>query len=71
MPANYYDVVLLIVPLLLFGGGSLSLIGLPLETTITVGAGLAALLIGHAMFIRGPVPSTRDAPPDRNRPLSP
>lgn len=62
---GYYDAILGLIPLALLGGYStLSLTGLESSMAITVAALAAVALMGHAMFVNGPVdaaPSTRDA----------
>lgn len=64
---GYYDIVLGAIPLSLLGiSGSLTFAtDLALSTAVTLGALVAVALIGHAMFVNGPVdaPSLRqDAP---------
>ena len=60
MPA-YYDIVLLLIPLVLAGiSGSLWIAGLPLEAAIPTGSIPSLLLIAHALFVRGPVDITRE-----------
>lgn len=57
--ANYYDFVLGFIPLALLGlGGGLHVAGLALTTALTVGGLVAVGLVGHALFVNGPV----DAP---------
>ncbi|AKH97571.1 hypothetical protein [Halanaeroarchaeum sulfurireducens] len=54
---EYYDLVLGLIPLALFGvGGGLHVVGIALNSAIIVGSLIAAGLIAHAMFVRGPVP---------------
>ncbi|WP_323676996.1 hypothetical protein [Halorubellus sp. PRR65] len=57
---GYYDIVLGAIPLSLLGiSGSLTFAtDLALSTAVTLGALVAVALIGHAMFVNGPV----DAP---------
>lgn len=57
---GYYDIVLGAIPLSLLGiSGSLTFAtDLALTTAVTLGALVAVALIGHAMFVNGPV----DAP---------
>ena len=57
---GYYDIVLGAIPLSLLGiSGSLTVAtDLALTTAVTLGALFAVALIGHAMFVNGPV----DAP---------
>ena len=53
---GYYDYVLGAIPLALFGlTGLLSVSGLSLTSAVPLAAAVAVLLIGHAMFVRGPV----------------
>jgi hypothetical protein len=54
--AGYYDYVLGLIPLALFGVTTLLYaLGIPLTAATPVGAGSAMLLVGHAMFVRAPV----------------
>ncbi|WP_266076362.1 hypothetical protein [Haladaptatus caseinilyticus] len=56
---GYYDLILGLIPLALVGvTGALSVAGLALTTAIPLGATAAVLLIGHALFINGPVDDT-------------
>lgn len=56
---GYYDVVLGLIPVALLGvTAALTVVGLSLTSAVPVGAGFAALLMGHAMFVNGP----RDGP---------
>lgn len=61
--SQYYDLVLLLIPLVLAGfSGVLTVAGLSLTVAIPV-AGLASMaVIGHAMFVRAPVGSPAPAP---------
>jgi len=53
---GYYDLVLGVIPLALFGiTGGLYLSGIALTSAVPAGAGVAAAVIGHAMFVRRPV----------------
>ena len=53
---SYYDYVLGVIPIALFGvGGGLSAAGVPRELGFMVGGLLAIALIGHAIFVNGPV----------------
>lgn len=53
---GYYDAILGLIPLAILGGyATLSLTGLESSTAISVGALIAVALIGHAMFVNGPV----------------
>jgi hypothetical protein len=62
---GYYDYVLGLIPLALFGlTGTLSLAGLGLTTAVPIAAGVAACIVGHAMFVNAPVGSpARTLPP--------
>lgn len=63
---GYYDLVLGLIPLTLAGvSGLLVSAGTALTTAIPIAGLVAVALIGHAMFVRGPVDSTR-APPGSN-----
>ena len=54
--AGYYDYVLGFIPFALFGVSfALYVTGLSLTTAVPVGAGVALIAIGHAMFVNGPV----------------
>ena len=56
---RYYDLVLGLIPVALLGlGGSLFLVGLGLQVAVSIAGLSAALLIGHALFVNGPAPST-------------
>jgi hypothetical protein len=59
MMGNYYDLVLGLIPLSLLGvTGILSVVGLPLTSAVPIGAAVAALVVGHALFVNGPSDST-------------
>jgi hypothetical protein len=54
--ASYYDFVLALIPLSLLGvSGALTGVGLDLTLAVPLGAAVAAVLIGHAMFVRAPI----------------
>lgn len=56
---GYYDYVLGIIPLALLGiTAALSIVGFPLTMAVPIGAGVAGLVIGHALFINSPVTSS-------------
>ena len=60
---GYYDYVLGLIPATLLGVTiALSVLGIPLSAAVPVGGGASALLIGHALFVNGPVDRTPDAP---------
>jgi hypothetical protein len=55
MYANYYDYVLVAIPIALLTGGLTAFAsGLTLTTTVPLGGALACLVIGHALFINSP-----------------
>ena len=59
--AQYYDYVLGMIPLVLVGlTALLSIAGLDLTAAIPIGAGVAALIIGHALFVSMPTQATAD-----------
>jgi hypothetical protein len=52
----YYDAVLGLIPLALFGTiGVVSLAGLSITAGVLLGSTFAIGIIGHAMFVNGPV----------------
>ncbi|WP_083252751.1 hypothetical protein [Haladaptatus sp. W1] len=64
---GYYDLILGLIPLALIGvTGAVSAAGLSLAAAVPVGATVSVLLIGHALFVNGPVDispeSTKVAP---------
>ncbi|ESP87219.1 hypothetical protein [Candidatus Halobonum tyrrellensis] len=62
---GYHDYVLGLIPAALLGiTALLSTTGLSVQAAVPVGGGVAALLVAHAMFVRGPVTAspTPDAP---------
>ena len=55
---GYYDLILGLIPLALIGvTGAVSAAGLSLAVAVPVGATVSVLLIGHALFVNGPVAS--------------
>jgi hypothetical protein len=53
---GYYDYVLGLIPLTLLGlTGLLVLTGMGTTTAVPLGAGVSSLVVGHALFINGPV----------------
>jgi hypothetical protein len=61
--AGYYDYVLGLVPLTLLGlTGFLVLAGVGLTTAVPLGAGVSGLVVGHALFVNGPVDPAETAP---------
>ncbi|RMB18102.1 hypothetical protein ATH50_1549 [Haloplanus aerogenes] len=62
---DYYDYVLGFVPLALVGiTAVLSAIGVDTLLAVPVGATVAGLAVGHALFVNGPVVRPADAPDD-------
>jgi len=58
---QYYDYVLGMIPLVLVGiTALLTVAGLDLTAAIPVGAGVAALIIGHALFVNMPTQPTAE-----------
>jgi len=58
---QYYDYVLGMIPLVLVGiTALLTVAGLDLTAAIPVGAGVAALIIGHALFVNMPIQPTAE-----------
>ena len=56
---SYYDVILGLIPLALFGiAGALMIAGLQLVMAVPAAALVAVGLIGHALFVNGPVDAT-------------
>lgn len=56
---GYYDLVLGLIPLVLAGiTGALTVAGFGLTTAVPLASIAAVALIGHAMFVRGPVDAT-------------
>ncbi|ERG99235.1 MAG: hypothetical protein J07HQX50_00378 [Haloquadratum sp. J07HQX50] len=56
---NYYDYILGGIPLTLLGiSGGLWLLGLSLPMAVPLAAAVAAALVGHALFVNGPVSET-------------
>lgn len=55
---SYYDLILSLIPLALFGiSGLLTVAGFQLTVAAPSGALVAGGMIGHAMFVNGPVES--------------
>jgi len=51
----YYDLVLGLIPVALFGiTGALTVAGLGLTTAVPLAASVSVALIGHAMFVNAP-----------------
>ncbi|WP_331234463.1 hypothetical protein [Natronorarus salvus] len=50
---QYHDLVLLFIPLALFGvAGPLTLAGVSLSIAVPIGASLAIAIMAHALFVR-------------------
>lgn len=61
--ASYYDLVLALIPLTLLGvSGVLFGVGLSLTLAVPAGAAVAAGLVSHAMFVKGPTPVDTPTP---------
>jgi hypothetical protein len=59
---GYYDLILVLIPLALIGvTGAVSAAGLSLTAAVPVGATVSVLLIGHALFVNGPVASAPES----------
>ena len=53
---SYYDLILGLIPLALFGvAGSLMVLGLQIAVAVPLAALVSVGLIGHALFVNGPV----------------
>ena len=53
---RYYDFILGLIPLALVSVTAvLNVSGIALSTAVPLGAGVAVLLVGHALFVNGPV----------------
>lgn len=65
---SYYDLILGLIPLALFGiGGTLMLLGVELTVAVPMAAMVSVALIGHALFVNQPEgPITSTAPPRRS-----
>jgi len=60
---GYYDYVLGAIPLALLGlTAILTAAGLSLSMAVPASAGVSLLLVGHALFVNGPVDAPADAP---------
>ncbi|RLM88349.1 hypothetical protein D3D02_12320 [Halobellus sp. Atlit-38R] len=59
---GYYDYVLGLIPLALFGlTGGLMQTSLSLTQAVPIAAAVAAGIIGHALFVRAPVSGARSS----------
>ena len=65
--AEYYDYVLGLIPLTAASvAGVLTLAGVSLSVAIAGGVGTTVPIIGHALFVRAPVPKPEQRPgPDQ------
>ncbi|WP_436925807.1 hypothetical protein [Halosimplex amylolyticum] len=62
---RYYDLVLGLIPLALGGiAALLTVFGFALTTAVPLASVVAVGLIGHAMFVNGPVDDARPAADD-------
>lgn len=56
---SYYDLILGLIPVALFGlAGTLTIAGVQLTVAVPAAALVAVGLIGHALFVNGPVDPT-------------
>jgi len=63
--AEYYDYVLGLVPLALVGiTALLHVIGVATLVAVPVGASVASLVVGHALFVNSPVDRSAGTPDD-------
>lgn len=68
---GYYDIILGLIPFTLVGiSGILHLAGVQTTVAVPVAATVAVALIGHAMFINGPVDSSPSQPQHQSQPQS-
>ncbi|MFC7215575.1 hypothetical protein ACFQO4_15985 [Saliphagus sp. GCM10025334] len=66
--AGYYDLVLGLIPVALLGiTAALTVVGVSLTAAVPISAIVAIGVIGHAMFVNGPVDTVEDAPTTRPR----
>lgn len=69
---SYYDVILGLIPLALFGiAGTLTLLGIQLTVAVPAAALVSVGLIGHALFVNGPGDSPAQTPPTTSAKQSP
>jgi hypothetical protein len=65
--SHYYDLVLVLVPLVLAGiTGTLALADVALTSAVSAGALATLPIIGHAVFVRTPGRSSVDRLPDES-----
>jgi len=63
---DYYDAVLGLIPVSFLGlGGLLSGAGFPVTTAAPIASLIAAVLVFHALFVRGPDEARAETTPDR------
>ncbi|WP_076608663.1 hypothetical protein [Natronorubrum thiooxidans] len=59
---GYYDLVLGLIPVALLGiTAALTVVGVSLTAAIPIGSAIAIAIMGHAMFVNGPVDSADEA----------
>ncbi|WP_336344461.1 hypothetical protein [Halalkalicoccus ordinarius] len=59
---SYYDIILGLIPLVLFAGaGTLTLLGVQPTVAVPTAALVSVGLIGHALFVNGPSETTPQA----------
>jgi len=69
--AGYYDVILGLIPLSLAGiTGALVTAGFGLTTAVPLASLVALVLLGHAMFINGPVDGSAGSEAAQDQPFS-
>jgi hypothetical protein len=62
---GYYDYVLGLIPVALLGlTGTLTTAGFGLTQAVPIAAGVAACIVGHALFVNGPVATQTRRPID-------
>ncbi|WP_433624820.1 hypothetical protein [Halomicrococcus sp. NG-SE-24] len=61
---RYYDFILGLIPLALVSvTAALNVVGVALSTAVPLGAGVSVLLVGHALFVNGPVDTASSSSP--------
>jgi hypothetical protein len=64
---GYYDYVLGFIPLALLSvTGLLTTLGLPLTTSVALGASVSFVAVAHAMFVNAPVDDVVTSAPSTN-----
>jgi len=59
---GYYDIVLGLIPVALLGiTAALTFVGLSMTTAVPIGAVVAMIIIGHAMFVNAPAATSDEA----------